>query len=151
MKITIINKILLCFICSIVPYISKGQCSDSFKSVCLPDSIAEQIENNYEYKKANASKNVINLISPNNYLWGDGIYAFKGMGPHFPRRIFVYKGGRLFIFNSRGDCEPEGVITEFCSCIKILNLTHKEIVDYLNVICLYLQEEEEADYGDTIK
>jgi len=29
--------------------------------------------------------------------------------------------------------------------------THKEIVDYLNVICLYLQEEEEADYGDTIK
>ena len=103
MKITIINKILLCFICSIVPYISKGQCSDSFKSVCLPDSIAEQIENNYEYKKANASKNVINLISPNNYLWGDGIYAFKGMGPHFPRRIFVYKGGRLFIFNSRGD------------------------------------------------
>ena len=32
-----------------------------------------------------------------------------------------------------------------------LNLTHKEIVDYLNVICLYLQEEEETDYGDTIK
>lgn len=146
----IIKKILVFFICSIVPYISKGQCSDSFKSVCLPDSIAEQIENNYKYK-ANASKNVINLISPNNYLWGDGIYAFKGMGPHFPRRIFVYKGGRLFIFNSRGDCDPEGVITEFCSCIKILNLTHKEIVDYLNVICLYLQEEEEADYGDTIK
>lgn len=97
MKIKIINKILLCFICSIVPYISKGQCSDSFKSVCLPDSIAEQIENNYEYKKANASKNVINLISPNNYLWGDGIYAFKGMGPHFPRRIFVYKGLTRYI------------------------------------------------------
>lgn len=151
MKITIINKIILCFICSIVPYISKGQCSDSFKSVCLPDSISEQIENNYEYKKANASKNVVNLISPKNYLWGDGIYAFKGMGPHFPRRIFVYKGGRLFIFNSRGDYNPEGVITEFCSCIKILNLTHKEIVDYLNVICLYLQAEEETDYGDTIK
>lgn len=61
------------------------------------------------------------------------------------------KGGRLFIFNSRGDYNPEGVITEFCSCIKTLNLTHKEIVDYLNVICLYLQEEAETDYGDTIK
>ena len=91
MKITIINKILLCFICSIVPYISKGQCSDSFKSVCLPDSIAEQIENNYEDKYTNASKNVVNLISPNNYNFVDGIYAFKGMGPHFPRQIFVYK------------------------------------------------------------
>lgn len=92
MKITIINKILLCFICSIVPYISiKGQCLDSLKSVCLPDSIAEQIENNYEDKYTNASKNVVNLISPNNYNFVDGIYAFKGMGPHFPRQIFVYK------------------------------------------------------------
>ena len=44
----IIKKILVFFICSIVPYISKGHCLDSLKSVCLPDSIAEQIENNYE-------------------------------------------------------------------------------------------------------
>lgn len=63
----IIKKILVFFICSIVPYISKGQCLDSLKSVCLPDSIAEQIENNYEDKYTNASKNVVNLISPNNY------------------------------------------------------------------------------------
>lgn len=110
----------------------KGQCLDSLKSVCLPDSIAEQIENNYEDKYTNASKNVVNLISPNNYNFVDGIYAFKGMGPHFPRQIFVYKREKIFIFNSRGDYNPEGVIMEFCSCIKKLNLTHKEIVDYLN-------------------
>lgn len=41
--------------------------------------------------------------------------------------------------------------TELDTLIKKLNLTHKEIVDYLNVICLYLQEEEVTDYGDTIK
>ena len=150
-EIMIIKKILVFFICSIVPYISKGQCLDSLKSVCLPDSIAEQIENYYNYKNTNASKNVVNLISPNNYNFVDGIYAFKGMGPHFPRQIFVYKREKIFIFNSRGDYNPEGVIMEFCSCIKKLNLTHKEIVDYLNVICLYLQEEEVTDYGDTIK
>ena len=130
---------------------SNGQCLDSLKSVCLPDSIAEQIENSYEDKYTNASKNVVNRISPNNYNFVDGIYAFKGMGPHFPRQIFVYKREKIFIFNSRGDYNPEGVIMEFCSCIKKLNLTHKEIVDYLNVICLYLQEEEVTDYGDTIK
>ena len=50
------------------------------------------------------------------------------MGPHFPRQIFVYKREKIFIFNSRGDYNPEGVIMEFCSCIKKLNLTHKEIV-----------------------
>ena len=33
----IIKKILVFFICSIVPYISKGHCLDSLKSVCLPD------------------------------------------------------------------------------------------------------------------
>ena len=93
----IIKKIIVFFICSIVPYISKGQCSDSFKSVCLPDSIAEQIENYYNYKNTNASKNVVNLISPNNYNFVDGIYAFKGMGPHYPRRIFVYKGLTRYI------------------------------------------------------
>lgn len=92
MRLMTIHKILFCFICSIVPYISKGQCSDSFKSVCLPDSIAELIENNYEYKKTNASKNVINLISPNNYLWGDGIYAFKGMGRIFQDESLYTKG-----------------------------------------------------------
>ena len=102
-EIMIIKKILVFFICSIVPYISKGQCLDSLKSVCLPDSIAEQIENNYKDKYTNASKNVVNLISPNNYNFVDGIYAFKGMGPHFPRQIFVYKREKIFIFNSRGD------------------------------------------------
>lgn len=88
----IVNKILACFICSIVPCLSQGQGLDSLKSVCLPDSIAEQIESNYEYKNTNASKNVVNLISPNNYLWGEGIYAFRGMGPHYPRQIFEGRG-----------------------------------------------------------
>lgn len=73
----IIKKILVFFICSIVPYISKGQCLDSLKSVCLPDSIAEQIENNYKDKYTNASKNVVNLISPNNYNFVDGYMLSK--------------------------------------------------------------------------
>lgn len=75
----------------------------------------------------------------------------KAWGHIFQDNFFVYKREKIFIFNSRGDYNPEGVIMEFCSCIKKLNLTHKEIVDYLNVICLYLQEEEVTDYGDTIK
>lgn len=146
----IIKKILVFFICSIVPYISKGQCLDSLKSVCLPDSIAEQIENNYEDKYTNASKNVVNLISPNNYNFVDE-YMLSKAWDHIFQDKFLSIREKIFIFNSRGDYNPEGVIMEFCSCIKKLNLTHKEIVDYLNVICLYLQEEEVTDYGGTIK
>ena len=52
----IIKKIIVFFICSIVPYISKGQCLDSLKSVCLPDSIAELIENNYKDKSLLSTK-----------------------------------------------------------------------------------------------
>lgn len=45
----IIKKILVFFICSIVPYISKGQCLDSLKSVCLPDSINELNKQGFNY------------------------------------------------------------------------------------------------------
>lgn len=106
----IVNKILACFICSIVPCLSQGQGLDSLKSVCLPDSIAEQIESNYEYKNTNASRNVVNLISPNNYLWGEGIYAFKGMGPHFPRQLFVYKGGKYSSLIAEGVIIPKALL-----------------------------------------
>ena len=58
----IIKKIIVFFICSIVPYISKGQCLDSLKSVCLPDSIAEQIENNYEDKYQYCVKLIFNRL-----------------------------------------------------------------------------------------
>lgn len=75
----------------------------------------------------------------------------KVWDPIFPRQLFVYKGGKIFIFNSRGSYNPEGVIVEFCSCIKELKLTHKEIVDYLNAIDLYLKEEDGVDYGEDIK
>lgn len=78
-------------------------------------------------------------------------FVFLPLGPHYPRQLFVYKGGKIFIFNSRGNYNPEGVIVEFCSCIKELKLTHKEIVDYLNAIDLYLKEEDVADYGEDIK
>ena len=78
-------------------------------------------------------------------------YMLSKAWDHIFQDKFLSIREKIFIFKSRGDYNPEGVIMEFCSCIKKLNLTHKEIVDYLNVICLYLQEEEEADYGDTIK
>ena len=32
--------------------------------------------------------------------------------PHFPRRIFIFDKGRLFIFESEGYFDPQGVVHE---------------------------------------
>ena len=69
----------------------------------------------------------------------------------FQDKFLSIRERKIFIFNSRGTIIQKVLLWNSCSCIKKLNLTHKEIVDYLNVICLYLQEEEVTDYGDTIK
>ena len=70
---------------------------DGQKFVAYVNGFNRTYVNYYNYKNTNASKNVVNLISPNNYNFVDGIYAFKGMGPHYPRRIFVYKGLTRYI------------------------------------------------------
>ena len=80
-----------------------------FPRVAVPDSIAVKLREAYKSTtelRCNAEANVYNLIDRFNYDFKDGIYSFRGMGPHFPRRIFIFDKGRLFIFESEGyfDC-----------------------------------------------
>ena len=87
-----------------------------FPRVTVPDSIAVKLKKAYETSsklRSNAEANVYNLIDRFDYDFKDGIYSFKGMGPHFPRRIFIFDKGQLFIFDSAGFNEPQEVIREF--------------------------------------
>ena len=70
-----------------------------FPRVTVPDSIAVKLKKAYETSsklRSNAEANVYNLIDRFDYDFKDGIYSFKGMGPHFPRRIFIFDKGQLF-------------------------------------------------------
>ena len=121
-----------------------------FPRVAVPDSIAVKLKKAYETSsklRSNAEANVYNLIDRFNYDFKDGIYSFRGMGPHFPRRIFIFDKGQLFIFDSAGFNEPQEVIREFSQAIDSLNLSPDQIVQYSKTISKYLEQESGETYG----
>ena len=121
-----------------------------FPRVTVPDSIAVKLKKAYETSsklRSNAEANVYNLIDRFDYDFKDGIYSFKGMGPHFPRRIFIFDIGQLFIFDSAGFNEPQEVIREFSQAIDSLNLSPDQIVQYSKTISKYLEQESGETYG----
>ena len=121
-----------------------------FPRVTVPDSIAVKLKKAYETSsklRSNAEANVYNLIDRFNYDFKDGIYSFRGMGPHFPRRIFIFDKGQLFIFDSAGFNEPQEVIREFSQAIDSLNLSPDQIVQYSKTISKYLEQESGETYG----
>ena len=121
-----------------------------FPRVAVPDSIAVKLKKAYETSsklRSNAEANVYNLIDRFDYDFKDGIYSFKGMGPHFPRRIFIFDKGQLFIFDSAGFNEPQEVIREFSQAIDSLNLSPDQIVQYSKTISKYLEQESVETYG----
>ena len=121
-----------------------------FPRVTVPDSIAVKLKKAYETSsklRSNAEANVYNLIDRFDYDFKDGIYSFKGMGPHFPRRIFIFDKGQLFILDSAGFNEPQEVIREFSQAIDSLNLSPDQIVQYSKTISKYLEQESGETYG----
>ena len=124
-----------------------------FPRVAVPDSIAVKLKKAYETSsklRSNAEANVYNLIDRFNYDFKDGIYSFKGMGPHFPRRIFIFDKGRLFIFESEGYFDPQGVVHEFSQVIDSLRLTDNQVIQYSKAISEYLERESGETYGREI-
>lgn len=132
---------------------SQTQRTNPFQRVSVPDSIASKLENAYNKsaKNVNAGRNVFNLLSRKDSTFRDCIYSFQGQGPHFPRRIFVYNKGDIFIFENEGAFNPRGVMKEFVVCVEKLNLTGEQVVKYTKAISDYLEQEEGNTYGSEIK
>jgi hypothetical protein len=124
-----------------------------FQRVDVPDSIYLRLEHSYNKgrESANAGRNVFNLLNRKDLVFKDGIFSFKGQGPHFPRKIFIFNKGALFVFENEGAFNPRGVLYEFINSIDLLQLTDKQIVKYSKVISEYLQFEEGLTYGAEIK
>ena len=92
-----------------------------------------------------------NLLNPKDFKFNNGIYSFRGFGPHFPKRIFIYNKNRLFIFENEGAFNPKGVLSEFVNCIDKLELTNAQTIKYSKIIADYLDKEKGNLYGDEVK
>ena len=139
-------------LCICNTYAQSGK-DNPFPRVIVPDSIAVQLREAYKSTtelRCNAEANVYNLIDRFNYDFKDGIYSFRGMGPHFPRRIFIFDKGRLFIFESEGYFDPQGVVHEFSQVIDSLRLTDNQVIQYSKAISEYLEQESGETYGREI-
>jgi len=152
MKFLFLSAFLFFFSFSVIAQKKKD---DPFKIVVVPDSIRwELIKRTYPNSSDLTSKSglyIFNLLNRNDYDFKDGIYYYKGFGPHFARRIFIFNKGNIFIFENEGAFSPKSVLQEFVQSINQLELTDKQAVKYSKVISDYLEQEIGNTYGAEIK
>ena len=126
-----------------------------FVSVSVPDSVNLKLAKiTYKvYKDINHRTGLIiyNLENRRDFVFKDGIYSFEGFGPHFPRRLFIFNNGNIYIFENIGSFNPSGVLKEFVENIGKLNLNDNQVVLYSKLISEYLQDEVGLTYGSEIK
>jgi hypothetical protein len=127
--------------------------SNPSQRVVVPDSIYLKLEDAYNKvsENVNAGRNVLNLSNRKDFIFKDGIYSYKGQGPHFPKKIFIFDKNRIFIFDNIGAYNPKGVLSEFLNCIEELKLNKAKIVRYSKIIADHLYYEENLNYGSIVK
>lgn len=153
------SKIMKCLLLIAFSFFFWGSCAfaqkktNPFQRVAIPDSIYLSLETAYSTntKNVNAGRNVFNLSNRKDFAFKDGIFSFQGQGPHFPRRIFIFNKGTLFIFENEGAFNPKGVLKEYVESITQLELTDKQTVKYSKIISVYLEQESGNTYGQEIK
>ena len=122
-----------------------------YHGVYLPDSISRILEIEYAAITSSSnvfvSNNVWNLNKKEDLIFKNGLFSFKGLGPHFPRCIFIFKNPKIYIFRSIGAFDFEGVLQGYLECIKQLGLSEKEKIRYLKLIATYLESESGQTYG----
>lgn len=90
--------LLLLLICIADSLPAKNSRKSSFCQVLIPKDIATQLDESYGKEFVNASANVYNLLNSKEKYLVNGIYAFKGQGPHFPRKYLFIVTKRFSFF-----------------------------------------------------
>jgi hypothetical protein len=94
-----------------------------FLMVNVPDDIFLKLDSAYYritgFSNVNAGNNVISIIDSKNYNFENGIYTFKGQGPHFPKLFFIYYNSNIFTFS---DSNFNIILEEFIECIRLLDI-----------------------------
>lgn len=113
-----------------------------FQRVKISDSIYVKLEKSYfettGFENVNAGRNVWNLINKKDFVLKDGLYLFRGQGPDYPSRIFIYDNYSFYMFKNN---HLEDVLTEYVGIIDKLKISEINKIKYLKIICKYLQEE----------
>lgn len=147
----LISILVFTFLCANY-VISQDSRINSLQRVKVPDSIYAKLEEAYKtstgFDNVNAGRNVWNLLAKKKLIFENGVYTFKGQGPHFPRRLFIFNGDKLYVFTSNYITE---VLKQFMECADSLQLSEVDQIKYLKKISNYLEDESEETYGTEVK
>lgn len=89
-----------------------------------------------------------NLLYPNKYSYGNGIYIYYIRGSfHVPHRIFICYNSKTYFFKDAGFFAPCDVIGEYSECINKLKIKDSDAIMYLGALWGYLRQEIKTDYG----
>lgn len=140
MKFSIISLVISVF------FIASLKAQNRIDStVKMPDSISKKLvlsfgeRPNFLYWIYN-NLDVCNLKNPNDYELANGIYIFNiDKCTNNGASLFIYKNESIFIIDCDEVHNPVCFIEKFQKCINELNLSDKEIRDYLLAIGKYLQ------------
>lgn len=115
-----------------------------FQWVNVPDSISDILNKNYQSADVGAGKNVYKMMVFDDFEFEDGMYSYKGMGPHFPLRLFILNNNNLYVFLSSSH-KPSEYIAEWNSYLKKHEMEDERVIDYSVAILDYLIRENDID------
>ncbi len=80
----------------------------------------------------------------------NGVYIYRGMGPHFPSYLFIYYNNDYYFFQHRIDknVELDKMIKDFMFASSVLKFTDVEGINYLKIIVDFLYDNKE-EFGDS--
>lgn len=123
-----------------------------FQLVNVPDSISDIINCKYGRVDAGAGKNVYNMCVYDDFEFQDGIYSYKGMGPHFPLKLFAVNGDSLYFFRTPSNKMKE-YLEEWLSYKNRVCMEDAHFVTYSLAVINYLMHENNMEgvaFSDSI-
>ena len=134
------KKYLLIIGCIIFSY-SLSAKRNIMNYVFVPDSISIKLRKAYNditgCDSVGAEINVHNLINYKNTKWGNGVFSFAGMGPHFPHIVFIHYNSKLYMISAQ---TSTGILKQLIEAQEKLKIPNKEYLLYLKKIINYIYE-----------
>jgi hypothetical protein len=135
----------LFFALSLISKAAFSQRSLQSKQLYIPDTIRVKIAL-FELKKDILTDNFDSAYmsmfvykrTGDKLKFSNGLYEYKILSPHIDYKIFIFYNSKIFFFRNS---YIDDVLEEYLSCIKQLNISIKDRIEYLNEISIFLKQE----------
>ncbi len=118
-----------------------------FQWVNVPNGVSDILNNKYGSVDVGAGYNVYKMAMWDDFEFDNGVYLYKGMGPHFPLKLFIFNDDSLYIFHTP-PFKVREYIVEWKSYFNKTNMENEYIIDYSAKILRYLKNMTD-DYMDS--